>query len=305
MMRTLRSLVAAALMAVAVYAFTIGVLAPLLPRAIGAPDLEVVHRQTLPAAGHIEVTGANGPIRIRTHADPGIVIEATMRAYLQRNSEPAEARRTLEHSVTVESATDSARITVAAPDSPPFLAVETALAVTVPQGASVELENRNGNVWAGAGCGPLTVRGGNADIEIQDPDSDVFVETTNGRIRVVNASGQTVLHTVNGNVYAHVSGGTLDAETVNGTVVARLLSPAVSACRASTGNGGVVLNVPQGYSAQIAAETARGRIRCDLPEVRQTTTGTNRLDATVGSGEARAELATLNGNILIQYGSNP
>jgi hypothetical protein len=305
MVHLLRSLLAAVFVAASVYAFTIGVLGPLLPRSIGAPDLEVVLRDTLPAAERIHVTGANGAVRIRTHDKPEIQVEATVRAYLQGGGQVAEARQALEEIVSTESIGGTARIAVIPPDSPPLLSVETMLALTIPAGAAIEVENRNGNVWIGAGCGRLTVHGGNADIEVFGPDDDVFIETTNGRIRVFDASKQTILHTVNGNVYAHVAGGTLNAETVNGTVVARLLSPDVDACRISTGNGGVVLNVPQAFSARIIAETARGRIRSDIPMGKETSTSATTLDATVGAGEAYIDLATLNGNILIQYGNNP
>jgi DUF4097 and DUF4098 domain-containing protein YvlB len=177
--------------------------------------------------------------------------------------------------------------------------------IAVPAGTDVDIASNNGNMWVDGGCRNVSVKGRNADIEIKRPTGLVVAESINGRIRVIDAPEGGRIHTENGNVYADVRGGRLDAATTNGIIYAELLEPVedgapLEGAKLTSQNGGVTLLMKEGLSASIAARTERGTVVSYIPI--DTSGGIQQrrvLEGEIGSGGARIELDTLNGNIRI------
>jgi hypothetical protein len=69
----------------------------------------------------------------------------------------------------------------------------------------------------------------------------------------------------------------------------------------STTNGGVRMSLPDGYNAELSAETTNGGLDIDFPVVvRGRLSGVNRrIVTTLGSGGPRLHVRTVNGGVQI------
>ena len=151
-------------------------------------------------------------------------------------------------------------------------------------------------------------------------DVSLNAMTTNGKIRAVSLTGDMTAHTTNGNVEfsqiranrieAHtVNGsimcddvtGSLNAGTTNGSVHVSYGSGANAAVNAgiNTVNGSISVALPKGCSAQIDAGTVNGKINSDVPVTVSGNISKNSLNGTIGAGEGKLSLRTVNGSIDI------
>jgi DUF4097 and DUF4098 domain-containing protein YvlB len=67
----------------------------------------------------------------------------------------------------------------------------------------------------------------------------------------------------------------------------------------STVNGGITVQVPDGFSARVDASTVNGSIETDFPITVQGRFGSRRLQGTIGNGGRDLELETVNGSIRL------
>ncbi len=125
--------------------------------------------------------------------------------------------------------------------------------------------------------------------------------TANGSIRAHDVGGEVRASTANGNV--DVSGARIvEAITANGNVDARLASVPVSQTRFVTTNGNVNVRVPRGTNADVEAATMHGEISASFPMTIHSTPGgfgPKSGAGRIGSGGARIEAKTTNGNVDI------
>lgn len=290
----------AALIVAVVQSFTIGVIAPKLPRVVGPPDVVRSKNFRVSKAAAFRLNNADGAVMIESHNADDIVILATIHAYTQDESDNAAAERYVDSLVVVNVEPDRVVLTTEPGDRPDFLDLRVDYAVVVPTGTDVTVDGANGNVKIAKGCGEVAVYGGNTDIDITRPLGGVIAKSTNGRIRVYDASHDATIETVNGNVYTHMQGGSLWATTTNGAIVTRVLKPDVARCNLSSLNGGITLTLAQGCSARMDASTDRGIVRSDLP-VRYTEGGNRRrhVRGDIGDGRTKVSMETVNGSIWI------
>ncbi|NIP82694.1 MAG: DUF4097 family beta strand repeat protein [Gemmatimonadetes bacterium] len=158
-------------------------------------------------------------------------------------------------------------------------------------GGDIEVEGGAGLVNVRSIQGELEIRGArgrieavsvNEEITLEDVDGDLYVETTNGDVtmRGIRSSG-TRATTVNGDI---VYEGTIRD---NGRYVF------------STHNGDVAVSVPPEANTTVSVSTYHGEFESDFP-VRLTGTGRDRqFTFTLGSGSARLELESFNGEIRL------
>ncbi len=296
-----RSLGLAAGIAVVVQGFTIGVIAPQLPRVVGPPDVVRVKNLRLTKAPGFHLVNADGAVLIESNETQEIVVNATIYAY-SRDEEYAASVEKYTDSVVSVTVDPTKVVLVTEPEErPDYLDLRVDYEISVPVGTDVRVEGANGNVRISKGCGQVAVYGGNTDIDINRPLGGVVAKSTNGRIRVWDASHDAMIETVNGNVYTHMQGGSLWASTTNGAIVARVLKPDVARCNLSSLNGGITLSLAQGCSARMDASTERGMVRSDVPV--QYTEGGNRrrhLRGDIGDGLTKVSMETINGSIWIK-----
>ncbi|MBI4556249.1 MAG: hypothetical protein HY706_01580 [Candidatus Hydrogenedentes bacterium] len=295
-----RSILTAAVIALAIEGFTVGVVAPRLPGVAGHPDFQEERLIVRPGVPLLRLRNADGAIQVRATDRSDISVAADISACVRRELPLEAARSYVATLVQVTEDANTLSIQTEPAERPDNLRLRVDYAVEIPLGTDLEVDSANGNIWVSKGCGRVTARGRNTDIEVVEPRGVVLAESTNGRLRVLDAPEDVSLKTVNGNVYAHMLGGTLTASTSNGGIVARVLRPTVRQCRLTSHNGGITVILNDGCSARVDAKTALGKVRCDLPV--ETANGARRrrfLCGVIGEGKTVVEADTLNGNVWI------
>lgn len=130
---------------------------------------------------------------------------------------------------------------------------------------------------------------------------DLWLESTNGGVSVRGVRGLIRLETTNGGVRLDGVGGDVRARTTNGGMRVGLSGSRWEGegLEATTTNGGVVLEVPEDYSAHLEAGTRNGGFRVDFPitvsgQIRRT------LSTDLGAGGAPIRVRTTNGGVEIR-----
>ena len=296
-----KSFLTASLLAATIFGVSIGFIAPnIRTPVVGAPAARETRNLVHPAGDRFHLENRDGGVRIRTHDKGAAEIRAQIQVYTRASGLEDLARDYVSGLLALIEEDGGLRLVSEPEDRPEGLDVFVDYDILLPRGVHVAVHNANGNVRIGPGVGDADIHGRNTDIEVLDPEGAVVAESTNGRIRVLGAPQGARLDTVNGNIYAHMTGGSLRANTTNGAIVARMLTDAVADCELISQNGGITVVLPPNPSAAVEARTARGTVRSDLPVDGDEEQGRRRqLSGTIGDGEARVSMDTLNGNIWI------
>jgi DUF4097 and DUF4098 domain-containing protein YvlB len=131
--------------------------------------------------------------------------------------------------------------------------------------------------------------------------SDVSIETHNGGIVIAEISGRIEFSAMNGGVVLKKVGGTVRGETTNGGLAIELTGDRWDGetLDVKTTNGGVVMSVPENYSAHLETGTVNGSINVDFPVSVQGRI-TRELAVNLGSGGATVRAMTTNGGVRIK-----
>lgn len=195
------------------------------------------------------------------------------------------------------------------------------LTVSVPRGASVEVEVVNGPLTVQDVSGAVSLETVNGSITYSGASTSVEAEAVNGTVDVrAPRSNETRAGSVNGDVIVRVAGGVVEAETVSGDIDVRTDVP-VEAVDAETVSGGiefrgapassaslsfeshsgdVVVHLPSGLNAVLEAETFSGNIESAFGgEVQRDGeyTPERSYRHTVGSGGTRVSAETFSGSV--------
>src|SRR5205085_10949912 len=110
--------------------------------------------------------------------------------------------------------------------------------------------------------------GWSVDVELETPpDLPLTLSSTNGGISVQSVSGRTRFETVNGGVALTDVSGDVRGRTVNGGLDVTLDGQRWegTGLDVETTNGGVRMKLPDGYNAELTAETTYGGLDVDFP----------------------------------------
>jgi DUF4097 and DUF4098 domain-containing protein YvlB len=155
--------------------------------------------------------------------------------------------------------------------------------ILVEGGSRVSVNTIQGAVTVRNTRGPVEVWTVGQGVTLADITGDISVETTNGGItmRGIRASNAR-------------------ANTVNGSIeYSGTLRPG-GRYAFTTHNGSVAVHIPENANATVSAATYNGNFESDFP-VRLTGTSRDRhYNFTLGSGNARVELESFNGNIRLR-----
>jgi hypothetical protein len=132
-------------------------------------------------------------------------------------------------------------------------------------------------------------------------NSNLTLKTVNGGITVRDLRGTVNFDAVNGGVRLENVGGEIRGETNNGGLAIELSGDRWegTGLDVETHNGGVRLNLPANYSAELETGTTNGRLDIDFPITVQGLIG-KRLNTTLGAGGPRIRAITYNGGITIR-----
>ncbi|HSG27941.1 MAG TPA: DUF4097 family beta strand repeat-containing protein, partial [Candidatus Krumholzibacterium sp.] len=131
-------------------------------------------------------------------------------------------------------------------------------------------------------------------------ETDLDIESVNGRIDIEEVGGMFRVKTVNGGIDMDMLGGEGDVGTVNGGIGCSIRDfPHGGELNVKTLNGSVEIGLPGDLDAELDLKTTNGRIRVgfDIEDAR--TVKKRRVRATVGKGDGLVQVRTLNGGIRI------
>jgi hypothetical protein len=131
--------------------------------------------------------------------------------------------------------------------------------------------------------------------------SDLSLQAHNGGISIADVSGRIEFTGHNGGVVLKRVGGTVRGGTTNGGLVVELDGPQWDGetLDVRTTNGGIVMSVPDNYSAHLETGTVNGHLSVDFPVTVQGRI-TRELAVNLGSGGPTVRAMTTNGGVKIR-----
>ena len=128
----------------------------------------------------------------------------------------------------------------------------------------------------------------------------VIVNAVNGNIDVGSINARVTVTSVNGVVdLSQIVGSTL-VTMVNGTIDARITLPTDGTIEFDLVNGEIDLDIPRSTSARFVATVTNGSITITNLDLRTSVNTPNRVEGTLGGGDGRIMLGTLNGSIDVR-----
>jgi Toastrack DUF4097 len=135
--------------------------------------------------------------------------------------------------------------------------------------------------------------------------SDLSLEAHNGGIVISDVSGRIDFTALNGGVVLRRIGGAVRGSTTNGGLVVELTGDRWDGetLDVKTTNGGIVMTIPENYSAHLETGTVNGGLSIDFPVTVQGRI-TRELAVNLGSGGATVRATTTNGGVRIKRASS-
>jgi hypothetical protein len=130
--------------------------------------------------------------------------------------------------------------------------------------------------------------------------SNLSLKTHNGGISIADVTGQLEFRAVNGGVNLRNVGGTVEGGTTNGGLAVHLTGLRWDGEKMdiNTTNGGIMISVPENYSAYLETGTVNGTLNIDFPVTVQGKI-TKQLAVNLGSGGSTIRAMTTNGGVKI------
>ncbi|MEE8595389.1 MAG: hypothetical protein V3T25_05910 [Gemmatimonadota bacterium] len=221
-----------------------------------------VREQTLPATGSVTVdAGPNGGVAVTGGNRNDVKVEAKVHA---RAKTQARARQIAQE---VSILADGGTIRAEGPKAGEDESWAVSFRLSVPARTDLSLETLNGGIG---------IEGVSGDLEFR---------AVNGGVSLVDVSGYVSGSTTNGGLSIELTGDEWEGEGLD----------------VKTTNGGVNLQIPEGYSARLETGTVNGRLEIGFPVTVQ-----GRLDkmltTELGSGGKLIRARTTNGGVKISRG---
>lgn len=219
-----------------------------------------IREQTVAAGGGITVdAGQNGGVSVKGSNRNDILVRTRIQTAARTQGEADE----LAKQVRIE--TGGLRISAAGPEQQRDSHWSVSFEILVPSRSSLSLEAHNGG------------------ISISDVNGKIEFNCTNGGVVLRRVGGSVHGATTNGGLVVELAGDRWDGEELD----------------VKTTNGGVVMNVPENYSAHLETSTVNGNVSVDFPVTVQGRI-TKELSVNLGSGGATIRATTTNGGVRVK-----
>lgn len=165
----------------------------------------------------------------------------------------------------------------------------------------ISVETIGGDILVAGGSGLVSVRSIQGEIGVRGASGRVEAMSVNEDVTLLDIAGDIYVETTNGDVeMRRIRSGTTRATTVNGDV----LYDGTIADRGryvfSTHNGDVEVTLGEDANATVSVSTYHGEFEAEFPVRLTGTTRDRQFTFTLGSGGARVELESFNGEILLR-----
>jgi DUF4097 and DUF4098 domain-containing protein YvlB len=170
--------------------------------------------------------------------------------------------------------------------------------------AEVTVETVHGNIRVVGGSGNVNLRSVEGIITVEKASGKLQATTVNEGIRLTNISGDVSAETTNGDVFIENAQTTsLEVSTVNGDVTFNGTMRDGGSYRLTTHGGDLRVGLGGAPNATVFVRTFQGDFSADfpiqLPDGQSAREGSKRFNFTLGSGSARIELQSFNGDIIV------
>lgn len=196
---------------------------------------------------------------------------------------------------------------------------EADLEITIPAWMDVRVEGNQldvavrgaeGAVAVETVGGDVVVQGGAGLVSVRTIQGEVAIRGARGRIEATSVNEDVTLTDIGGDVYAETTNGDISLEdirstsaratTVNGDITYRGTIRDNGRYLFATHNGDVEVTVPQSANATVTVSTYHGEFESDFPVRLTGATRDRQFTFSLGSGSARIELESFNGEIRLR-----
>jgi DUF4097 and DUF4098 domain-containing protein YvlB len=177
--------------------------------------------------------------------------------------------------------------------------------LTARETAALDVKLSYGEVVAETVEGDLVLEARHAGAQVADVAGKADVRTTYEDVRLERIRGDVRAKVERGAVTVEDFQGPIEVETVGGDIVLAPRSPITDEVSASATRGGIRLEVPAGSRFELEAESRRGELVFDLPELDRPTSDEapgGRASGRIGGGGARVKL-TADDDVKVEAGS--
>ncbi|MGH7701086.1 MAG: DUF4097 family beta strand repeat-containing protein [Gemmatimonadales bacterium] len=166
--------------------------------------------------------------------------------------------------------------------------------------ANVAAETVEGDVSLVGGSGAVTLRSVEGEITVRGARGRLDVGSVDGDVRISETTAEITAETVDGDIFLQgIDAAAVDANTVDGDIYYEGAIKNAGRYRFATHDGDVTVGVPEGASVTVAVSTFEGEFDASFP-VQISETRRRRFSFTLGSGSARLELETFDGDIRLR-----
>ncbi|PYP18764.1 MAG: hypothetical protein DMD54_04505 [Gemmatimonadetes bacterium] len=162
-------------------------------------------------------------------------------------------------------------------------------------------ETVNGEINVRGGKGIITLHSIQGSVTLADASGRIEVNSVNEAIELSHVTGEIKVETTNGDVtLTGIQSSSVDAGTINGDVVYEGTVTDGGSYSFGSHNGDISVSIPERANVTITVATANGDIDASFPLPMTNTAGKHRKTFKLGTGSARMELESFQGDIELR-----
>jgi len=230
---------------------------------IGAAEYSVREEKKFAVTGptRLALTTFDGSIGVRGWDKNEVLVEVEKRGPDQATVDRIQVKATQNgDTITLDVEKPSPLTTTGFQRSP-----SASLIVTVPLQTAITARSGDGSITIRRVNGKVDLNTEDGSVRIEDVKGDLAVRTGDGSVHARQIDGHVTISTGDGSVGVDGVLAGLELETRDGSieVTARTGSVVESGWSVTTGDGSIRLEVPEGFNADLDAQSADGRVRVD------------------------------------------
>ncbi len=167
--------------------------------------------------------------------------------------------------------------------------------------SGVRVETLNGDIQVRDCAGEISLRSVEGDVTLQSSSGRLEVNNVENDITITDFEGELFVESIDGDIRLEgIRSRQVEAKTVDGDL---FYSGSISddgRYRLTTHDGDVLVAVPENINVTVSVATFDGEFEADFPVRLGTAEAGRRFSFTIGSGAARLELHSFDGDIRLQ-----
>ena len=165
----------------------------------------------------------------------------------------------------------------------------------------ISAETVDGSIDVRGGSGIITLHSIQGSVTLADATGRIEVNSVNESVELSNVSGQIKAETTNGDMtLTGIKSASVEATTINGDVLYEGTISDGGTYVLNSHNGDMTVSVPEGANVTLSVATANGDIDPSFPLPLTATAGKHRYTFKLGSGSARMEIESFQGDIELR-----